>query len=299
MSDWPAITEPGLLERMALSLEEFKQWVVGMTEQLPARPYGPDALAFAVGYPWSRPERSYLITGSRVELLHDLPDEARAAVLARCVTHGDASDRIPLLAFGSNAAPSALERKFAHFSDENDRTVVVIAGHLHEFDVGVAAQPTIYGSLPATLFSSPGTAVRAAVLWVTSAQFTQLAWSEISYHLGRLETRFEADEPEHSVDGVLAFASRFDVFSPEGRPVALAAIPATGRTAPAMTQEELLDAAAALALGPEATAADLVRAVHEDMAGVAPRLAAAVHPAATPFRSERWSRFRVPAAPGG
>lgn len=294
MNGWPVITEPELLARLALSDEEFNDFVLEVAAQLAARQYGPEALAFALGYPWSRPERSYVLTGSRVELLDELDPAARAAVLARCIATGSARERTPLLAFGSNGAPSALERKFAHFPDEDDRTVVVVAGRLHDFDVGAAAQPTVYGSLPATLFASPGTAVRAAVLWVTSAQFTQLAWSEISYRLGRLEARFEADAPAHSFDGVLGFASRFGAFSPEGRPVALAAIPASGRTATAMTQEELLDTAAVLALGPQARAADLVRGIYEDMPAMMPRLAATVRRAATPFRSDRWTPFRSP-----
>lgn len=286
MTGWPAITEPGLLERLALDDAGFDAFVVSLTAQLSAREFGPDQLAHAVGYPWSRPARSYRLRGSRVELLDDIAPDERAVLLSRLP-----EGRSPLLAFGSNAAPSALERKFAHFPGEEDRTVVVVAGHLHDFDVGAAAQPTVYGSLPATLFPSPGTAVRAAILWVTPAQFTQLAWSEISYHLGRLSTPFRADEPGLAFDDVLAFASRFGAFSPEGRTVALAAVPARARTAPALTQQELLDVAAVMALGPGSRAEDLVRAVFEDMAGLTPKLAATVRRAAVPFASDRWTPF--------
>ena len=99
---------------------------------------------------------------------------------------GGAGERLPVLAIGSNAAPEVLERKFAHFPEEEDRAVLALTGRLHDFDVGFAAQPALYGSMPATLFPSPGTAVAATVLWVTPAQLTQLVWSEISYRLGRL-----------------------------------------------------------------------------------------------------------------
>ena len=72
--------------------------------------------------------------GDAVELLTDLkPEERKLAVEAL------ARERHPIVAFGSNAAPVTLKRKFAHFSDEVDRTVLVLAGELHGFDVGAAA----------------------------------------------------------------------------------------------------------------------------------------------------------------
>lgn len=108
-----------------------------------------------------------------------------------------------VLAIGSNAAPETLERKFAHFPAEKDRAVLALTGRLHDFDVGVAAQPTIYGSMPATLFPSSRTEVSATLLWVTPGQLTQLAWSEISYMLGKLRTRFSVDEGGESFDEVL------------------------------------------------------------------------------------------------
>jgi hypothetical protein len=160
----------------------------------------------------------------------------------------------------------------------------------------VAPQPALYGAMPATLFPSEGTAVCATVLWVTPAQFTQLTWSELSYRLGSLRTRFEVDEDGTRFDEVLAFVSRFGAFCPAGSPVALAAIPAEGRTAEAMTQEQLLDAAAALAIAPEARAETLVRAIFDDMSAIAPRIAATLHRASLPFESERWTPFRPPAS---
>jgi hypothetical protein len=133
--------------------------------------------------------------------------------------------------------------------------------------------------------------VRAALLWVTPAQFTQLAWSEISYRLGRLGTRFEVDEGAAEFDEVLVFVSRFGVFSPEGEPVALAAVPARGRSAPALSQAQLLDAAARLVLGPDADAETLIRAVFEDAGELLPKLAGTLHRASQPFRSELWAPF--------
>ena len=289
MSDWPPIDEPELLERLALDDREFIEFMETLASRVPPRSYDQASFARAVSYPWTRPEGSYLLTSARLDLLGDLSAAERESVID---SHTSASSgRQPLLAIGSNGAPEALERKFAHFSDEEDRTVLALTGRLHDFDIGVAAQPTLYGSMPATLFPSPGTAVCATVLWVTPAQFTQLTWSELSYRLGKLGAHFDVEESATSFDEVLVFVSRFGAFCVDGQPVALAAVPARGRTASALSQEQLLDAAAVLAIGPEAKAEALVRAIFEDMAQIGPRFAGTVNRASLPFTSEQWTPF--------
>ena len=296
MPEWPPIAEPELRRRLAMDDAEFAGFFRGLIDQLPARTHDENTFAQAIAYPWARPAGSYLLAGGETTMLGDLGAGERADVLARFAAPG--CGRRPLLAIGSNGAPATAERKFAHFEREQDRSLLALTGHLHDFDVGVAAQPSLYGSMAATLFPSPGTAVRASLLWVTPAQFTQLAWSELTYRLGRLQTHFEADGdlPDH--DEVLVFVSRFGTFCPQGEPVALAAVPAHGRVAPELSEEQLLDAAAQLALGPAATAETLVRAVFENAATVMPKLAATVHRAALPFASERWTPYAIePSAP--
>jgi hypothetical protein len=290
---WPEITEPELLERLATDDEELVSTAASLLLQVPPRTYEPSVLERAIGYPWSRPTSSYLLTDGAVRTLDDIATDERGSTTARFLSSQDGEQRVRLLAFGSNGSPDTLTQKFAHFPDEADRTVLVLAGELRDFDVGAAAQPTLYGSMAATLFPSPGASVRAAVLVVTPTQFTQLAWSELTYRLGWLETTFDADETELSLDGALAFVSRWGAFCVEGRPVAMEAIPATGRTAAALSQEELLDAAAELSMGPGATSEALVRAIFEN-AGDAFRLAAPVRAASQPFVSDRWTLFPPP-----
>lgn len=294
MSEWPPIVEQELLDRLALNDQQFREFIRTLAAKFPPRTYEVALFERALGYPWARPPGSYQLTSAGVELLGDLTAGERERVLAQFLS--DASGRLPVLAFGSNAAPEMLERKFAHFPEEKDRAVLALTGRLHDFDVGVAPQPTVYGSMPATLFPSPRTAVCATVLWVTPTQFTQLTWSELSYHLGKLRTRFDVDESDTSFDEVLVFVSRFGAFCMDERPVALSAIPAKGRTAEAFTQEQLLDAAAALAIGPEASAEVLVRAIFEDMSEIGPKIAATVHKASVPFASDRWTPFSPPSA---
>jgi len=291
VSEWPLIAEQELLDRLALDDRQFRELVRTLAGKVPPRAYEVASFEQAVGYPWARPEGSYRLTSAAVGLLAELEEGDLDRVLAR-FTSPDAG-RMPVLAIGSNAAPGTLERKFAHFPDEEDRVVLALTGRLHDFDVGVAAQPTMYGSMPATLFPSPGTEVCATVLWVTPTQFTQLAWSEFSYWLGKLQTRFDVDGGAAGFDEVLVFVSRFGAFCVDERPVALAAIPATGRTAEALSQEQLLDAAAVLAIGPEAKAEALVRAIFEDMSQIAPKIAATVHKASLPFASEAWTPFSL------
>jgi hypothetical protein len=284
---WPPIAEPALLERLALDDAQFAAFTREMAGALGRRTYEPALLERALGYPWRRPARSYVLRGEAVQLLDDLGPAARRRTVEAC-----AADRHRLVAFGSNASPSTLSAKFAHFPDEADRTTLVLAGDLHGFDVGASASPTGYGVMPAALFASPGTAVRAAVLWVTATQLTLLTWSELSYRLGRLEgARFAVDEADMEVDDLFAYISRFGALCVDGAPVALAAIPATGRTAAAMTQEELLDAVARLVLGPDARAEDLVRAVFKNMAAVLARVSETVWPSSQPLGARHWTAF--------
>lgn len=292
--DWPPIAEPLLLERLAMDDAAFLAFIDQAFGALPSRAFTPEILATALGYPWERPERSYLLTGETVELLDDEEAERRDAHLRRREAGSDGARRFPLLAFGSNGAPSTLARKLAHLPGA-ERRLLVLAGELRGFDVGASAHPTAYGAMPASLFESPGTAVRAAILWVSTAQLTQLCWTEISYRLGRLDgVAFACDQPAGTSDAVLTFAARQGTFCPDGEPVALAAIDATGRTAPALTQEEVLDRAARLAFGERASAATLVRAVFEAPGTLADGASRRLRAAGRPFAPSAWTPFPPP-----
>ena len=294
MSSWPPITEPLLLERLAMSPDEYLAYLATVTRTVPRRAYEAALYERGLGYPWERPESSYLMRGEVVEPVADMDPARRAAVLARFAVAEGEGARFPLLAYGANGAPETLVMKFGHFAPE-DREVLVLAGALHDFDVGASAHPTFYGALPATIFPSPGTAMRCAVLWVSAVQVVQLAWSELSYLLGRLDgVRFDADDAGAGLGSVIAFVSRFGAFSPAGEPVALAAVPAEHRRATAMTQAELLGAAARLALGDGATSEDLARALFADYHAFAWRHGHAIRRATTRFASDRWVTF-----PGG
>jgi hypothetical protein len=290
--DWPPITEPELLERLAMDDEQFIAYLRQLWIAFGPRELQPSVLEWALGYPWERPAASYILRGEEAQLLDEI-DPAKRTSTVKAFTE----DRHPFLSFGGNAAPSWLTTKFAHFPEEADREVLVLAGQLHDFDVGPAASLAPTGYMPATLFASPGTAVRAAIVWGTAAQVTQLTWSEIPYRLVRLDdAHFVMDETHVEVDQIFAYLHRFGSFCIDGPPVALAAIPAKDRSATALTQEELLDVAARLVIGPDAGAEDLVRAIFEDWAGVAERASETVWRFSQQLQS-RWTSFPASASP--
>lgn len=267
--EFPALA-PELRERLLLDPGAFDAFLSEYFGAIGPRDYGPEQLAFALGYPWERPGTSYLLRDGEVHP-PDL-DGARG--------------RHPILAFGSNGAPAALTRKFAHFDDPVDREVLVLAGDLHDYDVGAAAGVAVYGAMPATLFPSPGTRVRAAVVFATDNQAIQLTWSELTYVFGRLDVTFSA---ELEVRTVLAYASRFGAFCPDGEPLALAAVPAAGRTAAARTQRELLDLAGRLTGLGDAEA--VVRTVYADFAGFVPAQREHIRPHGRPFSAPAWTPY--------
>ena len=153
----------------------------------------------------------------------------------------------------------------------------MLTGELHDVDVGASASPSPLGYMPGTLFASPGTAVRTAMVWCTSDQLTQLTWSEVPYQLGRLEDAlFVMDEADVEVEQVFAYVSRFGAFCVDERPIALAAVPAKNR--------------GAAAAGARGAGRGLVRAVWEDMAAVITRASEAVWPCSQPLRSRSLGR---------
>jgi hypothetical protein len=279
---------PELCARLRLAPEDFDAFVLEYLGAIPTgRPYGPEQLEHALAYPWARPARSYVLSDTEVELFDDMDELARERVV-----EAFARERHPLLAFGSNAAPSTLIRKFAHFEDPQDREVLVVAGDLHGFDVGPAASVAVYGAMPATLSASAGTAVRAAILYVTDAQATQLTWSELTYGFGRLDgIRFDVEEADVEVTTALGYVSRFGTYAPDGQAAALAAIPAAGRTARANDQRELLDGVAARTLGSHATAEDVVAGVFGDFRAFGLLVRDHIRPLGQPFASDHWTPF--------
>jgi hypothetical protein len=291
---WPDFGEPELIERLLMPEPDFHELWLNMMDQVPPREYSAEVFATGTGYPWPRPDGSYVLSEGEGRLLADLEPVTRAALVEEFT--GPASGRTPMLAIGSNCSPEGLWRKFGHFEDPADRTLLAVAGQIHDFDIGATAELALYGALPATVFPSPGTRASAMAVWLTDVQLTQLAWAEIPYWIGRLETRFEfepavAETGWSGLDRGLVFVNRFGTFGPEGHPFALAAIPAEDRTVPALGQVELLELAAELTYGPGVSAEELVRRAFEQPERTGPEVTRIMRSNSIPFESDRWTPF--------
>ena len=291
---WPVFSEPELVERLLMQEPRFLELWLNMLAQMPVRDFSEEAFTLGTGYPWPRPGGSFVLSEDKGQMLGALDPDRRIEAVEEFT--GVDSGRVPMLAIGSNASPEGLWRKFGHFEDPADRTLLALHGRLHDFDIGATAELALYGALPATIFPSPGTRAEAMVLWLTPVQLTQLTWAEIPYWLGRLDTPFET-EPEVADLGpagfeqLLVYVNRFGCFAPDGHPFALAAIAADQRTVPALGQIELLDRVAALALGPDADARELVRRAFAEPAEVGALVTEVMVANAIPFESDRWNPF--------
>jgi hypothetical protein len=291
MSDWPTITEPLLRERQGMSNDEFFEFLAGLLEAIPERELDDEHYERAIGYPWERPPGSCLVTDQGVESLASIDADRRDELVREYVYSSD--DRVPLLTYGANGSPERLALKLAHLPD-GDHGALILGGDLADFDVGAAAQPPVWSSMPATLFPSRGTAVRVAVLFLTPTQFTALWWTELSYLVGALTgVTLIADVIEEPIERVIVFISRFGAFCADGAPVAMAAIPARDRRSAALTQTEILDAAARMSMGEDFGARDLVKAAFENPASFMAERFARFQAASVPFKSEHWVEMPI------
>ena len=103
----------------------------------------------ALAYPFNPPDRGYLYTGGE---MHDLAG-------------ADYSDRIPVIASGSNGSLSRLREKYG-----TDHTVPVTRVRLSGLVPAYAARITSYGSVPATLAPLVDAASITHCTWLTAEQ---------------------------------------------------------------------------------------------------------------------------------
>lgn len=179
----------------------------------------------ALSYPYAKPSCSYVHRVGEVQEL-DAAGEL------------DLSGRTPLLAYGANAAPEALDRKLATLPD---RPLPVLRAELADFDVVYSAHVSPYGAVPATLIRSSGTRVGLHVVYPDAKQLPLLSATEPNYGLAPLAGSSPRVECIGTVNEVAAFESRYGALQLDGAPAALAAVPASGRGLRALTEPEVLE----------------------------------------------------------
>ena len=149
----------------------------------------------------------------------------------------DWSERLAILAYGSNAAPAALGHKLAISTEP----VLVLPALLHGFDVVYSAHISPYGAVPATLQRSPGTTARVHVAHMTSEQIVLVSATEPNYELAMLDAVDCRLEDRETITVLPAFVSRHGCLLIDGGEVALTAIDASGRRFAELSEPESLE----------------------------------------------------------
>jgi len=154
---------------------------------------------------------------------------------------GDLAARVPVLAYGANRTPEALERKRSRPGFPANTAIVVLRARLRHLDVVYSAHLSAYGSVGATLQRSPGTSAEVSVTLLTEPQLAALGETEPNYTLAELREVDLELEGGGRLDRVRSYVSRHGCLVLDRAEVALAAIPARGRRLSELTQPEVLD----------------------------------------------------------
>ena len=206
-------------------------------------------------YPFPRPGYSFLyVDGDTLPLfsLGDSLEDAEievdgqrvpAARLLRqrgIVSPAPVSGRTAVLAYGANAAPERLRRKFAPIGQA---VFPVLQARLHDFDVVHAAHISSYGAVPATIEPSPGTICDIAITLLDERELARMHETEFRRHtylFGLLSNVRLEPELLPAMDAVSSYVGGCGHIAPEGEPLALAAIRAEGRCFRTCSQTEAL-----------------------------------------------------------
>ena len=138
----------------------------------------------AIGYPWTPPATSGLLTRDGYKQVNGTPhiiDQLETDT----VRHGSVpfADRTLVLAVGSNASAGVLARKLW---DSLDPGVPFASGTIVGVAVGHLAKVSARGFIPAAPFPAPGARTRLWGSWLTADQLTALDATEPNYRRVRL-----------------------------------------------------------------------------------------------------------------
>ena len=194
----------------------------------------------AVAYPYPAPVADCVWVDGRIEPLLCAGVNDIAAAL-ESVGADPRARRTPILAIGSNRAPSQLIRKFAGFP--TPCAVLVAKASLKGFDVVFGASISGYGAVGgATLAPSPGTDVEVWATWLDDAQLAHMHETEglsagvyALLELQQIDLTFAAGPVWTAAE---AYVQRAGALNLGGAPTAFAEVPATGRKFQALTQRQ-------------------------------------------------------------
>jgi hypothetical protein len=150
--------------------------------------------------------------------------------------------RTPVIAYGANAAVSALTRKYVAPSVTEPAVIPVTRALLQDYDVVWSPHLGFRGAMPATIVRSPGTVVEVWINWLDDLALERMHDTEgagTMYSYGtmspsRLASETPLSEPPHvyiDCTGALAL---------DGVVQAVARVPAEGRRFPAIDSEQAM-----------------------------------------------------------
>jgi hypothetical protein len=153
----------------------------------------------------------------------------------------------PVLAFGSNAAPEQLKRKYANHSDV---CFAVTKATLQDYDVVYSAHLTSYGAVPATLAPSPGTRLETWITWLDDDQLKHMHQTEmgagggadVNYAYGHLQdVDLEVDDLDAPISSVGVYLSNYGALAIADGPLAFTRIEANNRVFEERDKLEVLE----------------------------------------------------------
>lgn len=281
MDRWPKIEDEKTHARLTMDDDSFAGLAARVASSIGLREFAEADLERAIGYPWQRGHNSFLL---RDQIAGPI-EPAEAALLT-----SSSPQRIPLIAFGANAAAKPLAQKLSALPD-NEREVPVFAGYLQDYALGFSPHLTIYGSLPATLLARAGERLRTSLLLVTEAQFRVLTWTEFNYLLAAIPAgSFEPDLPIKIPQPIYAYVSRHGALAIDGD-VPTMSLAEEGQAAGASSQIEALRFAARTVLGDDATEREIVKRTIEDYSWAVEYAAPRLLTSAAPLSREQWQIY--------
>ena len=156
--------------------------------------------------------------------------------------------RTPVIGYGSNAAVSALTRKYVDPRVGEPAVIPVTRARLRDYDVVWSPHLVFNGAMPATIVPSPGTVVEVWITWLDDRELARMHETEGAgavYAYGTLApARLDSDVALPGPAHVYVDCAGGLVL--DGALRAIAAVPAAGRRFPALDSEHAMQGVAPL-----------------------------------------------------
>ena len=192
-------------------------------------------------YPYKRESQSFVYYDGQAYILSkNVELELKQFLQSKKLNQFSLSDRIPVLAYGSNATVFQLENKFKNLKD---CVIPVLNCIINDYDVVYAGRICSYGAVPATMRYSQGSRAEIAITYLSEEQLEIMHKSEakgIAYDFVELnDVSYEINNAPMKKN-IYTYLSLSNSLSINGEPIALSAINNKTRNLKSMTEVEVL-----------------------------------------------------------